>query len=225
MTSQMKFIRNSFISVFFFSAILFISAGRVDYLQGWIYFFTTVVTAVMALVSGRNDPELINERAKPGQGVKSWDKMVLGVSSLALIATNIVAGLDSGRYGWSPDYPIAVNLIGVLLMVGGQVVFLAAKKENKFFSTVVRIQTDRGHTVCNTGIYRLVRHPGYLGMIISDIGIPFIFGSQWCTIPVLCVIVLLCIRTSLEDTTLKNELPGYTEYSRKTRYKLIPSVW
>jgi protein-S-isoprenylcysteine O-methyltransferase Ste14 len=102
---------------------------------------------------------------------------------------------------------------------------MGRRSQNNFFSTVMRIQKDRGHVVCDTGLYKIVRHPGYLGMIISLMGLPLITTSVWSIIPTFIAIILLLIRTSLEDKTLISELDGYAGYTRKTRYKLIPLVW
>src|ERR1035437_1202418 len=100
-----------------------------------------------------------------------------------------------------------------------------SQKQNKFFSSTVRIQTNREHIVCETGLYKIVRHPAYLGSIIQSLGFPLLFGSLWSIIPICLSIILLITRTNLEDKTLKNELKGYLEYSNKTRYKIIPYVW
>jgi len=137
----------------------------------------------------------------------------------------IIAGLDSGRFLWTANFSWIISISGVVVMIIGQVVFLTARSQNCFFSSVVRIQRERGHVVCDTGLYKTVRHPGYLGMILSLVGIPFITTSMWSIIPTLIAIMLLLIRTSLEDKTLKSELDGYMEYSNKTRYKLIPLIW
>ena len=225
MTLKAKFVLNAFISSFLFSIVLFISAGRIDYLEGWIYLLTSFITTVMNVLTIRTDDELMRERSRPGEGTKSWDKLLLGLSFLIFIFTVVLGGLDSGRYIWSPHLSWLLCAVGVFMMIAGQIVFLDARRENKYFSTVVRIQKDRGHTVCESGVYKVVRHPGYIGIIISTIGIPFVLGSLWSAIPSFISIVLLCIRTSLEDKTLKEELEGYTEYTKKTRYKLIPMVW
>jgi protein-S-isoprenylcysteine O-methyltransferase Ste14 len=225
MTIKTKFILNAFISSLLFSIVLFISAGRIDYLQGWIYFITSFTTTLMNVLAIKSNPELMNERTNPGEGIKPWDKMLLGVSLLVFVATMILAGLDSGRYHLSTHVPWSVVALGMFFMISGQTIFLVARKENKFFSTVMRIQKERGHTVCESGLYRVVRHPGYLGMIISTIGIPLILCSFWSAIPIFVSIVLLCIRTILEDNTLKVELDGYIEYVKKTPYRLIPWIW
>jgi protein-S-isoprenylcysteine O-methyltransferase Ste14 len=123
----------------------------------------------MNVLAIKSNPELMSERTNPGEGIKPWDKMLLGLSLLVFVATMILAGLDSGRYQLSMHVPWSVVALGMFFMISGQTIFLIARKENKFFSTVMRIQKERGHTVCESGIYRVIRHPGYLGMIISTI--------------------------------------------------------
>jgi len=220
-----KFLLKTLITTLIFSAILFLFAGKSDYFQGWIFLATNVITGLMNFWTIRNNSELMTERSKVGEGTKSWDKLILGLSSLAYLANVIIAGLDSGRYHWSPDFNWSIYVLGVILTIVGQVVFLTARKENKYFSSVVRIQKDRGQTICDTGIYKVVRHPGYLGMTISLIGLPLITGSVWSIIPIGISIILLFIRTALEDNMLKEELPGYTEYTERTRQRLIPKIW
>jgi protein-S-isoprenylcysteine O-methyltransferase Ste14 len=173
----------------------------------------------------RIDPELLKERSKPGEGTKKWDKTILGLSFLITISMYVTAGIDSGRYHWSPDFHWSLYLMGIILTISGQLLFLIAQKQNKFFSSTVRIQTNREHIVCETGLYKIVRHPAYLGSIIQSLGFPLLFGSLWSIIPIFWLIILLITRTNLEDKTLKNELKGYPEYSDKTRYKIIPYVW
>lgn len=96
---------------------------------------------------------------------------------------------------------------------------------NTYFSTAVRIQSDRGQTVCSTGPYRFVRHPGYVGFVLQSISVPFLLGSLWALIPGIVATVLMIIRTSLEDRTLQAELPGYQDYVHKVRYRLVPGIW
>jgi protein-S-isoprenylcysteine O-methyltransferase Ste14 len=169
--------------------------------------------------------ELVNERLKPGEGTKKWDKFLLGISALIYLIMIIVSGLDSGRFHWSPNFHWTLYILAILLSLIGHSFFLIAKRQNRFFSSVVRIQTERGHIVCDTGLYKTIRHPGYFGMIISTLGYPLLLGSLWSIIPVILSISILVIRTHLEDKTLINELTGYKEYSYKTPYKLIPKVW
>jgi len=170
-------------------------------------------------------PELMDERSKPGVGVKKWDKSILGLSALMLIAMFVVAGLDSGRFKWFPDLHWYLYLPGIILTIAGQLLFIIAQNQNKFFSSVVRIQTDRGHAVYKDGLYKIVRHPAYLGNFIQTLGFPLLFGSLWSIIPVVISIILLLARTYLEDKTLMNELDGYRQYAGETRYKIIPYIW
>jgi protein-S-isoprenylcysteine O-methyltransferase Ste14 len=97
--------------------------------------------------------------------------------------------------------------------------------ENRFFSTVVRIQTDRGHAVCDSGPYRIVRHPGYAGSLPPLLGIVLALGSVWTLIPAAMALIISVIRTALEDRTLQEELPGYRDYARRVRYRLIPGIY
>jgi protein-S-isoprenylcysteine O-methyltransferase Ste14 len=96
---------------------------------------------------------------------------------------------------------------------------------NRFFSAVVRIQRDREHTVVTSGPYRLIRHPGYAGALITSLAIPLLLGSLWALIPAALVVCLLILRTALEDRTLQEKLDGYREYAGRVRYRLLPGVW
>ncbi|HOW32010.1 MAG TPA: isoprenylcysteine carboxylmethyltransferase family protein [Bacteroidales bacterium] len=208
-----------------FYTILFISAGTINYMQGLVYAAIGFAMLIIQYTVLRIDPELVKERAKPGEGTLQWDKIILLLSFFLTIAMFVVAGLDSGRYHWSPEMHPAVFVLGILLTIAGQLIFLIAQKQNRFFSSTVRIQKDREHTVCETGLYKFVRHPGYLGTIIQAVGFPMIMGSLWSILPISLSIILFIIRTDLEDKTLRLKLNGYTEYSDKTRYKLIPYFW
>ncbi|MCB9284161.1 MAG: isoprenylcysteine carboxylmethyltransferase family protein [Lewinellaceae bacterium] len=208
-----------------FYLILFISAGRIDYWQGWVYFLIGLVMVALNYTVLAVDPALLEERSKPGEGAKKWDRSILGLSFLILVAQFITAGLDSGRFHWSSDFHWSLYVLGAILTIAGQLLFLLAQKQNPFFSSTMRIQTDRGHTVCETGLYKFVRHPAYLGNIIQTIGFPLLFGSVWSILPAGISILLVCVRTYLEDKTLTGELKGYREYTRKTRYRILPYVW
>jgi protein-S-isoprenylcysteine O-methyltransferase Ste14 len=220
-----SYILKHFAGTFIFFLILFFSAGRIDYWQGVIYVIIGLIMGTLNYTVLKPDSELLTERTKPGEGSKKWDKVLLGLSFLLTITMFIIAGLDSGRYHWSPDFHWSLSLTGIILTASGQLLFLLAQKQNKFFSSTVRIQTDRDHTVCDTGLYRIVRHPAYLGSIIQSIGFPLLFGSLWSIFPISMLIVLHITRTYLEDKTLIKELKGYPEYSNKTRYKIIPYIW
>ena len=208
-----------------FFSVLFISAGRLNYIQGWIYVSIGLIMTIAGYTFLKPERELLAERSGPGEGTKSWDKAILGLSFLLTIAMYITAGLDSGRNLWSPPFHWSLVLSGMILTAAGQLLFLVAQKQNRFFSSTVRIQSDREHTVCDTGLYRTVRHPGYLGSIIQCLGFPLLFGSLWSIIPVCLLLILHIVRTGLEDRMLSNELIGYREYSSRSKYRLVPFVW
>ena len=222
---KVNYLVKHFVGTFLFFNIIFISAGRINYWQGLIYLVIGLIMSVLSYTVFRIDSELLNERAQAGKGAKQWDKIILGLSFLTTISMYTIAGLDSGRYYWSPEFPLTLTVLGILLTIAGQLIFLIAQKQNKFFSSTVRIQTDRGHVVCDTGLYKIVRHPAYLGMIVQSFGFPLLFGSLWSIIPICLSIILILIRTYLEDKMLKNELKGYREYTFKTRYRIVPYVW
>ena len=220
-----SYIIKHFVGTFVFFTIPFISAGRLDYWQAWIYVIIGLIMGLLNYTVLSIDPELLNERSKPGEGTKSWDKIILLLSFIVTLTMYAVAGLDSGRFHWSPDFNWVFYVAGIILTAAGQLLFLFAQKQNKFFSSTVRIQTEREHIVCETGLYRIVRHPAYMGSVIQSIGFPLLFGSLWSIIPVSLLIILHITRTYLKDKTLIRELKGYPEYSAKIRYKIIPYVW
>ena len=208
-----KLFIKSLAGTLFLLLILFISAGRINYWQGWLYATICIISVFMNSFALKNNVELAGERSEVKSGTKSWDKKIIGLSAITLIITYIVAGLDSGRFHWSPEFNRGIIASGVIFILLGGLIFFSAQKENNFFSSLMRIQSDRGHTVCDTGIYKIIRHPAYFGNIITAIGIPLTLGSLWCFIPSAIAIFLIVLRTSLEDRTLINELDGYRDYT------------
>jgi protein-S-isoprenylcysteine O-methyltransferase Ste14 len=203
-------------------ALPLISAGRLDWVWPWAYLGVgLVILAINALIL---PPELVAERGQPRENVKEWDKTITTLTLFPILALLIVAGLDE-RFGWSPELAVAIHLIGLAFIALGQGLFSWAMASNKFFSTAVRIQMDRDQTVASGGPYRYVRHPGYVGMIVSLLATALAFGSLWALIPAGLAAVLLVVRTALEDKTLREELDGYEQYATQTRYRLLPGVW
>lgn len=215
----------SLITTAVFTAILFVAAGRVTYWQAWVYAGLSIASGLGSRLVLAGDPDLAKERARPGEAAQAWDKALLGGGLILNLVMLVIAGLDSGRFHWAPRAPFASFVIGMVLSVAGMAIFLGAMKENRFFSAVVRVQRDRGQTVCHTGPYRIVRHPGNAGMIVGTIGLPFLFMSFWSGVPAIVAVVLMIVRTGWEDALLDKELEGYREYRRSTRSRLIPGIW
>jgi protein-S-isoprenylcysteine O-methyltransferase Ste14 len=158
-----------------------------------------------------------------GKGTETWDWVWEGLFSPVLVSILVVAGLDI-RSGWAP-LPLWVWPIGLVLFVLGGGLFLRAMAENPFFEKTVRIQSERGHHVIDTGPYRTVRHPGYVGMFAFILSFPLLLTSAWALLPTALTMIGLLVRTALEDRTLQNKLPGYADYVARVRWRLIPGVW
>ncbi len=208
--------------------LIFVAAGRLDWWQAWAFVIVTVLSGLGSryLLFLKN-PALIAERARftEAKDVKSWDKRIVAVIAFAgPVLAYIVAGLDK-RNGWTPDMAPVWPLVGTLMVVLGIGFGTWAMLANPFFSSVVRIQRDRGQTVTTGGPYRIIRHPGYSGGILGWLGIPVMLGTLWAYIPVGIVILFYLVRTRLEDRALQAELPGYADYAQRTRYRLFPGLW
>ena len=213
------------VSVLLIGALLFLSAGRLDWLWGWLFLAGwLLLMLVSAIVMHRQGPDLINERGRRAENIKGWDKVLMGVYSLMLFTAPVVAGLDAARFEWSA-MPLAWHVIGGVLFIPAMIMPLWAMSANAYLSTMVRIQDDRSHQVVTTGPYRYVRHPMYVGTIFFGLSIPLFLGSWWTFVPCGLIVVIFTIRAALEDRTLREELPGYADYAQRVRYRLLPGVW
>lgn len=210
------------------SLALFLPAGTTAWPAGWL-----AVGLMLGAVVGsrllvlRSNPDLLIERARytRGEGAQGWDRVLVPIVGLiGPLAVLVVAGLDH-RFGWTPPIPSAVQAIGLLLVVLGYALTIWAMVVNRFFSAVVRIQTDRGHHVIRHGPYAFVRHPGYLGGVLANIGGPLLLSTLWALVPAAFLTAVLALRTSLEDRTLWEGLPGYRDYGQGVRFRWLPMVW
>ncbi len=215
------------ITIFFIviAFLLFLAAGRLNWVWAWVYLgislFTVIINGTIML---RTSPETIAERGEI-RITKKWDKVVSGLYTLAMyFALPLVAGLDV-RLDWTRNLNIAWHILGAMILAVGLELTSWAMIANAYFSTAVRIQSDRSHRVCSSGPYRFVRHPGYVGVILQSIGVPILLGSLWALISGIMAAAFIIIRTSLEDRTLQAELPGYQDYVQKVRYRLVPGIW
>ena len=129
------------------------------------------------------------------------------------------------RHGWTGGFPLVAQAAAILVCCLGYALLTWAMISNRFFSQIVRIQSDRGHTVATGGPYRFFRHPGYLGMVVFEPAMSILLGSWWALLASGLSVLLVLLRTALEDRTLQAELPGYREYTRQVRYRLIPGIW
>ena len=206
------------------SVCLFGSAGRLDWSNAWVLVGLNFAASIAAMALLWRNTELLAERSNLKAG-KSWDKAIVPiVVLLGPAATWITAGLDT-RFHWSPGMPPSAFIAGVVVAVLAAVVIAWAMRSNRFFSSVVRIQKDRGHVVVTRGPYRFVRHPGYIGISAFTLATPLILNSRRAFIPALATAAVTVLRTALEDRTLHDELAGYADYARRVKYRLVPAIW
>jgi len=208
--------------------VLLACGGDPGWWQAWGYFVLIVSVGLGGRVwAERRHPGLMAERQnmEKVQSAKSWDKVLAPLMALSVsFPPVIVAGLDH-RFGWSPVFPLWLIVLGFLLISFGYAFASWALIENRFFSSVVRIQVDRGHVVCDSGPYRIVRHPGYAGNVLALPGMVLALSSMWTLVPAALVLIIAVVRTRLEDQALVAELPGYRDYARRVRYRLLPGIY
>lgn len=209
----------------YFVLFMFLPAGTWDWVRGWIFIgvFLSVMTIAFWYL-WRVNPEMIIARINTHQGTRRWDHILLWFIFPPLYAIVPVAALDDARFYWFPQ-PWWVCVIGYILLLIAIAIVTWAQAVNKFFEVMVRIQTERGHKVVDTGPYTIVRHPGYVGGVLLCLGAAMCLGSVWALIPAGVASALLILRTYWEDQMLQAELAGYKEYTQRVRYRLIPGVW
>jgi len=208
--------------------ILLLCGGDPGWWQAWFYSLLVIAAGIGGRMwAEQRHPGLFAERQsiENFQNAKTWDKVLAPLMAVSVAYPMVVvAGLDH-RYNWSSEFPLWLIVIGFSLILLGYAFAAWALAENRFFSSVVRIQTDRGHVVCGSGPYRFVRHPGYAGTVLALFGIVLALSSVWTLIPAAVASIIAVIRTILEDQTLLEELPGYRDYARRVRYRLIPWMY
>jgi len=210
-----------------FISLVFLAAGTLRWPRMWLYlgFYIAVTSSLMVWLKKRN-PDLLEERltARKKADVKRWDRAIVAACNLLLLIMYLVIPLDAVRFGWSRIPPL-ISWLGFASVLAAWIIVFRAFRVNSFLSGFVRIQFDRGQTVCTTGPYRFVRHPMYLANILSSVGVPLFLGSMFGLIPAGLITALFGLRTSLEDKTLQNELPGYADYAANVCWRLVPGIW
>jgi len=204
------------------AACLFGSAGRLDWPNAWVLLGLSLAAGLAFTVV--RDPDLAAERRNVKAG-KRWDKVLITITVLlGPMAVWITAGLDD-RFHWSNGMSFLVVTAGVSAALLAAALTAWAMRSNRFFSSVVRIQKDRGHIVVDGGPYRFIRHPGYAGMSVFALVTPLILGSYWALAPAVATVSVIVVRTVLEDLTLQHDLDGYPDYARRVRFRLLPAIW
>jgi protein-S-isoprenylcysteine O-methyltransferase Ste14 len=196
--------------------------------EGWIFggWFLAVCVSTTAWLY-RKDPALLAERyRKPGTGGQSRrDKMIVYLIVLGYVAWIVLMPLDARRFRWTPPLPLAVEVVGCVLLALSWLLLFRSFTENTFLSPLVRIQRERAHRVVSTGVYGIVRHPMYLGAVLMFVGGPLVTGAASALAVSAALALLVVVRILDEEKLLTRELAGYDDYRRRVRYRLIPFVW
>jgi len=195
--------------------------------EAWVYAIICILGyAISRMLAARRHPDLIAERVRMmhHENDKPWDRFLIPLIGLGFGSLLLVAGLDA-LFGWSPPFIVPVKILSLVIILAGNVFGSYALLENRFFSFIVRIQTERGHQVVSSGPYRWIRHPGYAGALLVYLATPVFLDSRLAFIPAVFLFAVFVIRTALEDRFLQDELAGYGEYARRVRYRLLPGVW
>jgi protein-S-isoprenylcysteine O-methyltransferase Ste14 len=198
-----------------------------DWWEAWAYAITTIIGFVLSrVIAAQRHPDIIAERAGflQHENTKPWDKRLASMGMVGGSLVPVVAALDA-LYVWSPLFSLPVKIALLVLILAGYALGSYAFIENAFFSAEVRIQADRGHQVVFSGPYRWIRHPGYASSLLTTLVTPLFLDSAWAILPAVFSIIILVIRTNMEDKALWNELEGYQDYAKRVRYRLFPGVW
>lgn len=214
------------LSLLVYISLFFVCAGRADWWQGWAFLAVMVSGMfVHARYLAKHNPELRVWRQRIGGNTKKWDRIWLLFFGILYLSILVVGALDSGRFLWS-SMPAGWFALGAALFAVSFAFVTWAMAVNPHFEKTVRIQHDREHQVIESGPYRIVRHPGYLGTLFGFMAAaPFMLGSWWAHLPAGLTGIWMIIRTGLEDKTLQAELPGYSQYAKRVPYRLVPHVW
>jgi protein-S-isoprenylcysteine O-methyltransferase Ste14 len=205
--------------------MMFLAAGTLMWPLAIIYSITTILSFfTIGIWAARKNPGIVNERGKKAENTKPWDKIFSAFYAPMLFLIPAMAGLDF-RFGWTSSIAQNISFLSYIGIIPALILPYLAMAENKFLTTTVRLQEERGHYVVSTGPYRFVRHPMYTGAIIAHLLTPIALGSWWAMIPGGIASLALIIRTALEDKTLQEELPGYKAFTQKTKFRLFPGIW
>ncbi len=219
-----RFILRQVISLAGMGVALFWSAGRIDWWPAWGALAILGGWSAGMTVLVARDPALLAVRMSKARGAPGWDAAIVASLGLVTLFRYVTAGLDQ-RYGWTEPFPPVVPLAAFVVGALGYALFLWASAVNRFFSEMMRIQAERGHTVVTGGPYRFLRHPAYAGVILYELSVSFLLGSWPSLAFSILSASLTVLRTALEDRTLQAGLTGYAGYASRVRFRLLPGVW
>ena len=200
---------------------------RWDWWEAWVFAFVCIGGFVASrIIVARRWPDLIAERARftDHKDTKSWDRILAPLVGLGSALIPLAAGLEA-LAGGTVVFSLPAKIFALALITAGYAFSAWALYENRFFSGLVRIQSDRSQQVVSHGPYRFIRHPGYAGALLTYFATPVLLEAPWAFVPAVFFAIVLVLRTSLEDNTLQDELEGYREYAQHVRFRLLPGIW
>ncbi|MEX3929578.1 isoprenylcysteine carboxylmethyltransferase family protein [Paraburkholderia sp. BR10936] len=207
--------------------LLFVSAGTLAWTAAWLWLIEWALCGVwIGLWLGREDPGLLVERLAPfaQRTQQPWDRVFMLCVSVGFCAWLCLMGIDAVRMGWS-RVPLWLSVLGAIFIFVDIYATRAVFAANRFAAPVVKIQSERGHTVSDTGPYAYVRHPMYGFALLFLVGTPLMLGSWWGLACVPVMVVGIGYRAVREEQTLAENLPGYREYLARVRYRFVPGIW
>jgi len=211
-----------------FPALLLGLAGDFYWIEAWVFSVVFIVLCCATVVYLYfKDPALLQERYSgiSQKGQKSWDKIFLSVFVSLFFLSYVIMPLDARRYHWSPEFPTWIEVTGAIFLALAFVIIFEVFRENTFAAPVVRVQEERRQKVISSGLYGIVRHPMYVGAVFLFFGVPMLLGSIYGIIIGFAMTVMIAIRSIGEEKVLTEELDGYQEYTRRVRWRLIPSIF
>jgi protein-S-isoprenylcysteine O-methyltransferase Ste14 len=201
--------------------LILIPAGTTDYWQVFVYMAMLTISIILVFSYFlKNDPKLMERRTRRKEKEKA-QLMIQLIFSLLIISGYVMSGLDK-RFEWS-KIPVNFVLIADILILSGFLIIFFVFRQNSYASNIVEVNNNQ--KVITGGLYKWVRHPMYVGLLLLIIPTPIALGSYWGLIPIVAIPGSLVLRILNEESVLKRELPGYKEYCQTTKYRLIPSIW
>ena len=203
--------------------LFFAPVGTFDFPQAWVYLGVTVAAnAVMFEYFRRSDPDLLKRRMASPAGEKATSQKLLQAGAILTIAGIVVISSLDHRFVWS-RVPLPVEVAGYALVVLGYLIYFIVFRENTFGGATIVVVPDQ--KVIDTGPYAIVRHPMYVGLLVVFLGTPLALGSWWGLVMLVPTALILVLRIRYEEAFLTVELPGYADYRRKVRYRIVPFLW
>jgi protein-S-isoprenylcysteine O-methyltransferase Ste14 len=221
-----KLLLQNTIFVVALGALLFASAGTLDWPAAWVFLITSaIIGPACGLWLAKTDPALLAERMRPTfqADQPAADKKFMLTFVLVTLIWLIAIGLD--RRAQASDVPLVLQALGLVMYLLSTAFIMWVFRENSFAAPVVKVQAERHHRVISSGPYAFVRHPMYSGIMLFFVGVPLLLGSWWGVAIAPVFAVLFAIRARIEERALVEGLPDYADYAERVRYRLVPGVW